>query len=86
MNRMQLIEKCRQTSKPLPEAIERGQESLPCECGGYCDSVDCTEIECLAFGCGRDTPGSECCAAAFVCRICKTRYAGWQPAPDMDYR
>lgn len=69
----------------LPIEIERGTEAVPCACGGYCDKVDCTEEECRAFGCGRDRPGSECCAVAFVCRVCKRRYHGYQPAPEMDY-
>lgn len=74
-----------ESTKPLPVKIERGESSVPCECGGYCDSVDCTEDECEAHGCGRDRPGSECCAVAFVCRICKQRYAGCQPAPEMGW-
>lgn len=63
--------------------IERDTDSIPCDCGGYCDSVDCTEEECREYGCGRDAPGSECCARAFVCRLCKKRYPMSAPAPEL---
>lgn len=69
------------TSKPLPSGVERGQEAIPCSCGGYCDRVSQTEEEIAQYGCGR---WGGCCAVAFVCRICKTRYAGHEPAPDME--
>lgn len=71
-------------AKPLPEDIERGQSAIKCQCGGFCDRVDCLENECHKFGCGRDMPGRECCAVAFVCCKCATRYAGAQPAPEMN--
>lgn len=65
--------------------IERETEAIECECGGYCERVDCTEEECAKYGCGRDSPGGECCARAFVCKVCGKRYAASAPAPDMDY-
>lgn len=64
--------------------LERYDKSIPCDCGGYCDRVDCTAEECQQHGCHRDRPGSECCARAFVCRVCKARYAMSAPAPEMD--
>jgi hypothetical protein len=68
----------RLNSKPLPRLIERNLNGIRCDCGGYCESVDTTLEEESAFGCGR----RHCCAVAFVCDICKVRYAGAQPAPD----
>jgi len=64
--------------------MERGQLAIPCGCGGYCERVDCTNDECEKHGCGRDTPGHECCAVAFRCMLCGARYAGKQPAPEME--
>ena len=69
----------------LESEVTRGRDAVPCECGGYCDRVDCTTEECREYGCGRDKPGRECCAVAFVCRLCGTRYVGSAEAPDMDY-
>lgn len=73
------------TSKKIPTELElemeRGDKAIPCECGGYCDKVDCTDEERKEFNCGRSY---DCCSVAFVCRICKTRYAGTQPAPEME--
>ena len=69
-------------ANPLTIEIERGQQAIPCKCGGYCDLVDSTADECLEYGCGRDRSGNQCCAVSFVCRICQQRYAGNQPAPD----
>lgn len=71
-------------SESLIVEIERHTEAVPCTCGGYCDNVDSTDEECQKYGCGSDKPGHECCAASFVCRICKKRYAGPRPAPEMD--
>lgn len=75
-------QRARDEAAELPD-IERGETGIKCECGGYAELVDCTEDECAAFGCGRDTPGNECCAVAFVCGVCGKRYAGAQPAPEM---
>ena len=60
--------------------IERDAGGIPCECGGYADRVDCTEQEIAEQGCGRSY---ECCARAFVCRVCKTRIVGKAEAPEM---
>lgn len=64
--------------------LPRGADALPCPCGGYAERVDCTADECSTFGCGRDMPGSECCARAFICRTCKKRISGKAGAPEMD--
>ena len=53
-----------------------------CTCGGYCDPVDSTKGECKEHGCFRDSPGNECCAASFICRLCGERYAGSREAPE----
>lgn len=60
--------------------LERDSKGAPCKCGGYMDSVDTTKKEDKEFGCGRTYP---CCSRAFVCRVCKKRYACQEPAPDM---
>jgi hypothetical protein len=62
--------------------ISRAAEALPCKCGGYADKVASTEAECREFGCGRDVPGAECCAAAFSCRLCGGRIRGKREAPE----
>lgn len=64
--------------------LTRGQDAVRCKCGGYAEHVESTIDECREFGCGRDRPGDECCAAAFVCVICGARYAGAYPAPEME--
>lgn len=66
------------------EDIDRETKAIECGCGGYAGIVDCTEDECNKYGCGRDVPGRECCARAFVCKICGKRFVGAAPAPDMD--
>ena len=65
--------------------IERGTEAIECKkCHGFAERVDCTAEECATFTCGRDSPGRECCARAFVCKACGQRYAGKQAAPEME--
>lgn len=65
--------------------IDRGAVGVPCSCGGYAGAVDSTAEECRQYGCGRDRPGSECCAAAFVCRICGKRIVGSYEAPEINW-
>lgn len=50
------------------------------ECNGYAPEVEPNEIEEKAYGCGR----KGCCAVAFVCLNCETRYVGSKDAPEMD--
>lgn len=70
------------SSKPLPRSVSCYDKGMPCECGGYCDKVNPTEIESEKYEC---TPWKQqsptlrdeyCCARAFQCRICNQRYAG----------
>jgi hypothetical protein len=68
----------------IPKDLPRGATGYPCDCNGYCDRVDCTEEECKKHGCFRDSPGMECCAIAFVCRLCGKRWAGTREAPEME--
>lgn len=68
----------------MEDRVERNVVAVPCECGGYCDRVECTLEEHREYGCGRDRLGYECCARAFVCRICKRRHVATAEAPDMD--
>jgi hypothetical protein len=66
-------------------SLPRDKDALRCKCGGYAEAVDSTIEECKEFGCGRDRPGDECCARAFVCVLCGTRYAGSSEAPEMSW-
>lgn len=62
----------------------REAEAIECKCGGYAASVDANAEECAEFGCGRDRPGGyQCCARAFVCKVCGARYSGSAEAPDI---
>lgn len=61
--------------------MDRDAEGVPCDCGGYANSVACTQEERDKFGCGRSW---DCCSRAFVCRICGTRIVGSARAPEMD--
>jgi len=71
------------TTKPCPERIERAVEGIPCDCGGYADrDYKMTAEEIKGRGCGGDTPTEQCCARAFVCRICKTRWLGQAESPE----
>lgn len=64
--------------------IERGVDAVKCDCGGYAGLVESTEEECRNFGCYRDEPGSECCAASFVCCLCAKRHVRRREAPEYD--
>lgn len=57
----------------------RGVEGAPCDCGGYGDLVEMTPDEERRYGCS-----AGCCGAAFVCRICGNRWAGYTEAPEME--
>lgn len=65
--------------------IER-EDGIKCvACGkGYADEAESTLEECQEYGCGRDRPGFECCAAAFVCAACGVRNVGKRAAPEME--
>ena len=66
-------------SETLPQEIERDSNAVKCKCGGYAASVEPTDAEVKEHGCGRHR---SCCARAFVCCICGTRYVGAAPAPE----
>ena len=54
--------------------IDRNAEGIPCQdCQGYADRVDCTPEELNDFNCHRIF---QCCARAFVCRLCLKRIVG----------
>lgn len=65
----------------LPELLPRNADAIACPCGGYADRVEATAEEIKAQSCGRSY---ECCARAFVCRVCKARLVGEAAAPEMD--
>ena len=67
------------------EGVERNAYGIECECGGYAARVNCTEEEINKFGCGHESTGYECCARAFVCKICGKRHAGYARAPEIEY-
>jgi hypothetical protein len=68
-----------------PEGINRDADGVPCICGGYADrDYRMTADELVGHNCGRDTPTYQCCARAFVCRVCKTRWVGMAAAPEME--
>lgn len=68
--------------------LGRELAAVPCQCGGYCDRVPCTQEEMNEHGCRSDRHKAEtyerpaCCARAFVCRVCGRRYAGSAESPD----
>lgn len=64
-------------------SIARDERGIPCPCGGYADRVDCTPEEMKKYNCS-DWKLHECCARAFLCRICKKRLVGTADAPEMD--
>jgi hypothetical protein len=65
--------------------LERETEAIECPaCHGFAGRVDCTQQEIDEVGCGRDVPGFECCARAFVCKRCGARYVCRAPAPEME--
>jgi len=67
----------------IPKQVEREAKAVPCLCGGYADRVDTSVAERTEYGCHRDLT-FECCARAFVCRVCKVRLVGQAQAPEMD--
>lgn len=71
--------------KRLHKSVGRDVSGVPCDCGGYAERVVTTEEERKRFGCGHDSETSECCARAFLCRICKERLAGSAESPEMDW-
>lgn len=65
-----------------PLIVPRDADGIACKCNGYADRVPCTPKEIKANqSCGRS---SECCARAFVCRVCKARFCGTAEAPEME--
>lgn len=74
------------TTKDHPDfSVNRDAEGIPCECGGYADrDSKMTAEEIYGRTCGRDTETYQCCARAFVCRACKTRWLATAEAPEMD--
>lgn len=67
-------------SVTLQNSLKREDNAVPCECGGYADRVGCSPAEIKTQNCSRNY---ECCARAFVCRICETRLIGKAAAPDL---
>lgn len=63
------------------EVLELGVTAVECDCGGYCEEVDCTAEEIKQYGCGL---GRTCCVAAFVCKLCKKRFVHSLEAPEME--
>jgi hypothetical protein len=65
--------------------LARDAHGIKCvACGkGYAEEVESTLDECSDYGCGRDRPGMECCAAAFVCAVCGERNVGQRVPPEM---
>jgi hypothetical protein len=65
----------------MVENVERYDKAIECECHGYAAREASTREEDLAAGgCGR----IGCCTAAFVCRVCGTRWIVSLPAPEME--
>jgi len=64
-----------------PVMVQRGTEAIACECGRYMDAAPATEAEDDRFGCGSS---ERCCSSAFVCRVCKKRYACSVEAPECE--
>jgi hypothetical protein len=71
----------------LPDLnLERDDDGIKCKCGGYAErDHKMTAEELRGRTCGRDTEIYQCCARAFVCAVCGTRWLGMAPAPDMDF-
>jgi hypothetical protein len=64
--------------------LERYDTGIKCKCGGYAERDNrMTKEELQDLGCGRDTETYQCCARAFVCAVCGTRWTGNAPAPEM---
>lgn len=69
----------------LTSFVSRNADGIACECGGYADrDFKMTAKELHGRTCGRDSEDYQCCARAFVCRICKTRLLGSASAPECD--
>jgi hypothetical protein len=64
--------------------IKRSADAIPCPCGGYADRVETTTEERDEYGCGFRERLFECCARAFVCRVCGKRLVGTAEAPEME--
>jgi hypothetical protein len=62
--------------------FSREADGIECECGGYAQRVDCTKKELQEYNCGRYW---ECCARAFVCKMCGKRIVGQAEAPEVGY-
>jgi hypothetical protein len=60
----------------------REVEGISCTCGGYAHRAACTEGEIKRYG--GCMVGGECCARAFLCAVCATRWVGTAEAPEMD--
>jgi hypothetical protein len=65
----------------LGYGLDREADGIPCKCGGYAERAACTTGELAEFNCGRSW---ECCARAFVCKICGARLIGKADAPEME--
>jgi hypothetical protein len=72
-------------AKELSERVLRDAEGVKCDCGGFAErDPRMTREEIGDRGCGRDGPDYQCCARAFVCVLCGTRWLGTAEAPEMD--
>lgn len=67
-------------TKKFESEVKRGVEGIQCACGGYAEKVVVTNEEENRYGCGRQG----CCARAFVCKLCGTRWVGGAEAPEME--
>ena len=76
----QISPNCYNILSPIPRD-QNGIQCVACNTG-YAKSVDCTKEECSKYGCGRDSPGMECCSAAFICLNCNARLVGTRESPE----
>lgn len=69
----------------IRHSIPRHADGVKCDCGGYADATEPTHEEKLKYDwCGRyKIFGRACCAAAYICNVCKARIVGGFQAPDM---
>ena len=71
--------------RKFSNAVERTAAAIKCECGGHAErDHNMTVAEIDGRSCGRDTETYQCCARAFVCAICGTRWLGVAEAPEME--